>query len=665
MRLRYASLLAALLWISLAAGPARGDPVPDAHHEISVRLDPAERQLRVEQHFMVDAGAAVAFELAPWLELVEARVDAVRVAVRREGRRLTVAGPAAESRRVALVLRGVIPELPPAEARAESRGAVSAADGSYLPGYSGWMADTGEDRIRYRLSVEVPRPYRAVATGRLLEERLDGEVYRATFWAVTPSEPPSIFAGPYEVRERLEDGLRIRTYLHPELAGLADDYLKASAEYIRHYAEEIGPYPYADFHVVSAPLPVGLGFPNLTYVGRRVLPLPFMRGRSLAHEVVHNWWGNGVAVDHARGNWAEGLTTYMADYALARRRGPEAAREMRLSWLRNFAALPPERDIPVARFTSKRHDAAQVVGYDKVAFVFHMLRHELGEADFGAGLRRFWEDQRFGVAGWADLQRAFQQTSGRDLAWFFDQWVRRAGIPRIELVEARREGAEGDFQVAVTVRQGRPHYRSRLPVVIDTLVGSLRSDVVLERQEQEFRIPAQWKPLAVRIDPDFETFRRLLPGESPPIFRDVTLSDETVLALPTRDPEMARVARRLARRLLQRDPAVYEGDLRNLPAAPVLVIGAAEDIEGLRALSVTVQALDLAGTSTARAWIERRDGGMPRLFVAADAARSLEAVLRPLPHYRNQSYVVFEGAKVTRKGLWPARASPLSYSFGD
>jgi hypothetical protein len=651
--------------IALTAGSALADSSAAAGHEISVRLDPAARELRVEHDFTVDAGAPIRFDLAPWLELVEARVNAERAAVRRKGRQITVPAPAAARRRVELVLRGAIPELPPAGARAESRGAVSGAEGSYLPWYSGWMADTGEDRIRYQLNIEVPRPYRVVATGRLLEERLEGEVYRASFGAELPTEPPSIFAGPYEIQERLEQGLRIRTYFHPELAALADDYLEVSGEYIRHYGAAIGPYPYADFHIVSAPLPVGLGFPNLTYVGRRVLTLPFMRGRSLAHEIVHNWWGNGVTVDYARGNWAEGLTTYMADYALARQRGGGAAREMRLSWLRNFAALPPERDIPVERFTSKQHDAAQVVGYDKVAFVFHMLERELGEAAFGDGLRRFWTDHRFRVAGWTDLQRAFQQAPGSDLAWFFDQWVRRAGIPRIELVEARREGSEGDYHVTVKVRQSRPLYRNRLPVVIDTPAESERHDVVLDRHEQDFRIASQRKPLAVRLDPDFDTFRKLLPGESPPIFRDITLSEETLLVLPTQDPDLAGVARRLARKLLQREPAVFGGDLRDLPAAPILVIGAAKDIEDLRALVFPGRALDPAEAGTVRAWTERPAEGAPWLFVAAEGVESLEAVLRPLPHYRNQSYVVFEGAKVARKGLWPASASPLSHRFGD
>ena len=173
---------------------------------------------------------------------------------------------------------------------------------------------------------------RAVATGKLVEESEQGARYRASFEQTRPGESPSLFSGPYRVSELRQDGLRLRTYFHPELEAQAETYLHSAAAYIQRYQALIGDYPYADFHMVSAPLPVGLGFPGLTYIDRRIVPLPFMRTRSLAHEIVHNWWGNAVAVDYRRGNWAEGLTTYLADYALELDKSEAAARNMRVKW---------------------------------------------------------------------------------------------------------------------------------------------------------------------------------------------------------------------------------------------------------------------------------------------------------------------------------------------
>ncbi len=98
--------------------------------------------------------------------------------------------------------------------------------------------------------------------------------------------------------------------------------------------------------MVSSPTPTGFGMPTLTYLGVEVLRLPFIRTTSLGHEVLHNWWGNGVYPDYAQGNWSEGLTTFMADYAYKERESDEAARDMRRGWLRDFAALAPGQDAP-------------------------------------------------------------------------------------------------------------------------------------------------------------------------------------------------------------------------------------------------------------------------------------------------------------------------------
>ncbi len=94
-------------------------------------------------------------------------------------------------------------------------------------------------------------------------------------------------------------------------------------------------------------------------------------------------------MDYRTGNWAEGITTYMSDYALVRNQGPTAAREMRLGWLRDFNAVPEGEAKPVSAFMSRSHQASRIVGYNKVAHVLHMLRKELGDEAFVRGIKDF------------------------------------------------------------------------------------------------------------------------------------------------------------------------------------------------------------------------------------------------------------------------------------
>jgi hypothetical protein len=174
------------------------------------------------------------------------------------------------------------------------------------------------------------------------------------------------------------------------------------------------------FSSVSSPLPTGFGLPGATYIGEAVLGLPFMRGQSLAHEVLHNWWGNGVRPDWRSGNWSEGLTTLMADHALRAAQSPDAARQMRWSWLRDFAAVTPGSDAPLQAFTSRTHGAASAVGYGKSAMLFHMVRGEIGDTAFHEALRDLWRSHAGRSVAWKDLQAAFERRAGRSLAALFD-----------------------------------------------------------------------------------------------------------------------------------------------------------------------------------------------------------------------------------------------------
>jgi len=633
---------------------------PSIQHDIELELTPSTGAVTIVDRVEVEARDSYRFRLAAWLRIDELRLNGDRADARRDGADWVVGLPDNNRQRLEFSLRGVLPARTDAPGLRSSGG----ADGVYLPGYDDWIPNSGES-IRYRLQVTLPLPQLAVATGKLVEEgRQDGD-YRAVFESARPAEPPSLFAGPYRVRERLLDSLRLRTYFHEELVGLADTYLDASAKFIQRYSETIGDYPYADFHVISAPLPVGLGFPNLTYVGRQVLPLPFMRGRSLAHEVLHNWWGNGVAVDYASGNWSEGLTTYLADYALQLDQGEAAARGMRVKWLRDYAALPPERDQAVRYFTSKSHQAAQVIGYNKVAFIFHMLREEIGAGAFDAGLRLFWQRHRFATAGWGELEAAFEQAASRDLGWFFTQWVERRGAPRLSLGTHEVRQVEDGYVTRVEILQPVSGYRFRLPVLLVTADGRERHEIIVDQTLTRVEWKTSGRPESIHFDPDSDLFRRLQPDEAPPIMRDVTLDANTLSAVVSENEKFAQAARALATALMDVKPR-FDG----IPAdgritQPLLLITSSASLaRELERLGIPQPAGLPGDPASAAAWTARLPNGSPVLVVSADDSAALKTLVRPLPHYGGQSYVLFANGRAFERGIWPVSRGPLYLDLG-
>jgi hypothetical protein len=461
-------------------------------------------------------------------------------------------------------------------------------------------------------------------------------------------------AGPYEVREKfasLGDGrrVRLRTYFFADLAPLAEGYLDDSARYLARYDRAIGAYPFSEFSVVASPLPSGFGMPTLTYIGAAVLKLPFIRATSLGHEVLHNWWGNGVLVDYARGNWSEGLTTFMADYAYKEDESAQAARDMRLSWLRDLAALAGEAQRPLAAFRSRAHGADAVVGYGKSAMLFFMLRDAIGEEAFARGIRRFWQERRFEAASWDDLRAALEQASGRELRAFFAQWLERAGAPSVRIVSSHFE--KGLLQV--NLEQAAPAYALRLPIQLLFEKGPQTRWVELQREKETVHLKLAEAPRAVRLDPELRVYRRLERDELPPILRQWFVArSPAVLFASSR-----KIGQDLAQRLLEspyREVDKVEGEA-------VLIVGLHEAVDAaLERLGLPPRPAMLAGKGTAQVWTVQ-GVQTPVAVVSARDEAALAALLRPLPHYGSQSWLAFDGARVLERGAWPpaARTVPV------
>jgi aminopeptidase N len=395
--------------------------------------------------------------------------------------------------------------------------------------------------------------------------------------------------------------------------------------------------------------------PTLTYLGTDVLRLPFIRATSLGHEVLHNWWGNGVYVDYARGNWAEGLTTFMADYAYRERESAAAAREMRQAWLRDFAAIPPGEDMPLAAFTSRTHGTSQIVGYNKAAFLFLMLRDRLGAARFDAGLRQFWASQQFRRAGWADLQRAFEAASGEALDAFFAQWLERRGAPqlRVESAQAERIGSQQRLHVTV-VQAGQP-YALSVPLALETDAGMQTHTVQVSQARATVVIDSAATVRSVHLDPDLRVLRRLDAAELPPILRQVILDPATRVQLAL-EADQREAGLALARALLDHAPVVGEAEAD----APRLLIGTHEAVDrALAAAGLPARPASLAGRGSAQVWTSTSGSGRALAVISARDVAALQALARPLPHYGRQSWLVFDGARAIDRGVWLGEAAAV------
>ena len=648
-----------------AAQPARTAALPQV--TMSVRFDPETRLLHGEAIWTIPAGVALELSLDRRFTLeavsVEGRPRPLPPGAAATGSTarqvIAIAAAPSGTRKWQFRWRG---ELAPLDHTIDHRGVIAALPpmasprGSYLPAGSGWYPETGSP-IHYRVSVDLPANQRAIVPGRLVSESADATGSRAVFESQLPTEGITLMAGPYRVDERMlalpgGRSVRLRTYFVESVHALAQDYLTAAAAPIERHDREIGPYPFDGFSIVSSPLPTGFGLPGATYIGEAVLGLPFMRGQSLAHEVLHNWWGNGVRPDWRSGNWSEGLTTLMADHALRAAQSPDAARLMRWSWLRDFAAVAPGSDAPLDRFTARTHGAASAVGYGKSAMLFHMVRAEIGEAAFDEALRDLWRSHAGRTATWQDLQAAFERRAGRPLGALFTPMVTGTGAPSLVAQSIRAHAAGTALQV--TFAEPMP-YSFSLPVVAWTGTRAEPGTLDLRRGERTavYTVPGGRMPEALQFDPGFSAWRRLGPGESPPLLRDAMLAaDIRVIVASDGDDGWKAAAGELAKRMLeaQRPAAARPADL-DAPV-PLLVIGRHEDIERLvRRDPRLARPAALARLPDAALWAARGANSAPRLLVSVEDTASLIDLHRRAPHYGAQGHVGFRNGRAIVSGV--------------
>ena len=665
-----------LLLVSGLAGAA----LP--HLDLDVSLEPASGEFAATAE-LTPAASEFRFVLHDALSVSALSIDGRPQAIERLGShagyrqwRVRLAQPGAKLR---LSYSGRLPELDRQRDHRQVLRALppmSSPAGSFLPSGSAWYP-LPAGLFSYRLTLSLPADQRGLVAGRRLAEQLPagaGDRYRATFAFTQPTDGIDLMAGPWRVREQSvarpgAEPLSLRTYFPAELdavPGLADGYLTDSSRYIERFSREIGAYPYNAFSVVASPLPTGFGMPTLTYLGESVLRLPFIRQTSLGHEILHNWWGNGVYVDYTRGNWSEGLTTFMADHAFKEAESPAAAAAMRQGWLRDAAALPAAEQPALRQFRSRTHGADAAVGYGKAAMLFVMLRDRLGETAFQRGIRELWTGQQFRVAGWADLQAAFEAAAGQPLGHFFATWLDQPSLPAVSLDDAELRVEGGRYRLQLTLSQDGPPLNLRLPLEVAAGARRVTHWLEIAGPRTQATLALDFPAETVRLDPEFRVWRRLAPAQLPPILRRWIGSDAPQLVNLGRTPESRAAVEQLAHRFYERPPralAMHELTAALNAAAPVLIAGLQADVDAaLAAAGRPGRPAEVRGQGSAQVWTlppGETTAAPPLAVIAADDVVSLNALQRGLPHYGSQSWLVFAGRRVSARGVWPVEMPAL------
>jgi aminopeptidase N len=693
--LRGLLIIALFFTISLYALPSQAREA-FLHHDLKVILLPAEHHIAVADSVTLpnESRRRIAFTLHAGLKPTSP-TPGVRISKLAEKRGAVplvsyniILPPGL--RTFVLFYNGIIHHRIVSYGKEQARGyqetpGIISTDGVVLSGASSWYPDFGPGLVTFDLTVSLPPDWDAVSQGKRTVH-VQGENADVVTWrSPEPQDEIFIIAAKFIEYTGPADHIAIMAFLRAPDEALANKYLTATLRYLDMYNRLIGPYPYGKFALVENFWETGFGMPSFTLLGPTVIRLPFIITTSYPHEILHNWWGNGVFADYEKGNWSEGLTAYLSDHLMKEMEGNGA--DYRMNTLQKYADyVLGSRDFPLAKFHSRHSALSEAIGYGKSLMFFHMLRLKLGDDTFRRGLREFYKQYKFRFATFTSIRTCFEHVSGRDLKNEFEQWVSRTGAPQLRPgdVSAKQQGDQ--YFVTITIKQVQPGkvYRLHIPVAV-TLEGrdqAFQTFIDMWERDQEMTVAVPARPLRLDVDPEFDLFRRLDRDEIPPAISQALGAKKMLVILPSRagggllqayhefakslaksGPDDVEVRLDSAVDALPRDRTVtivgWENRYLEEFVSSTLSYGVALTKQSVRIGQTEVRLKDHSIVLTAR---HPKTRDLALLFVASDLADALPGLGRKLPHYHKYSYLAFEGQEpeIIVKGRWPVINSPMT-----
>jgi aminopeptidase N len=227
-----------------------------------------------------------------------------------------------------------------------------------------------------------------------------------------------------------------------------------------------------------------------------------------AHELAHQWWGDLLTCKDWSHIWLnEGFATYFELLWREYKEGKDAFQSgVSGTFQGGLAADAGQNKRPIVwRGYPSPNAVFGAHAYPKGGSVLHMLRGVMGDDLFWKGLNLYATRHAFQPVETDQLRLAMQDASGRDLTWFFNQWLYKAGYPAFQV---RSEWNEQAQQVKVTVKQTQqtsdlvPIFRMPVDIYVTTAEGRQKQRVWVERASHEFTFPATSRPLMVNFDPE-------------------------------------------------------------------------------------------------------------------------------------------------------------------
>jgi len=298
--------------------------------------------------------------------------------------------------------------------------------------------DHPKDKATYSFSITVPEPYVVVTNGELIQVVNDNGMltYESVSNDLTASYLVTVDTGDLVLDETREEGqVPIRNYFAGSHFSEARSIFEDTPEMITLYAGVIGEYPFDVYGsvVVDFDLPFALETQTLSTYGTRILEDSIRTDIFLAHELVHQWFGNSVSIGRWQDIWLnEGFATYLSLMWATEIYGDDVTESVLNDWYAQISDPDFMNTAPDAIGDPSAENLFHGAVYLRGALTLHALRQRVGDEVFFEMIRTHFQRFKDSNATVEDFIALASEVSGEDLTDLFDVWLYQKVVPQIE-----------------------------------------------------------------------------------------------------------------------------------------------------------------------------------------------------------------------------------------
>jgi aminopeptidase N len=382
---------------------------------------------------------------------------------------------------------------------------------------SAWFPtiDKTNQKTTQELSVTVDNKYITLSNGKLVSQKKNADGTRTDYWKMDLPHSPYLFflgVGNYAVVKDNWRGKEVNYYVEPEYASVAKKIFGNTPEMLTYFSKITGvDFPWVKYAQITGRDYVAGAMENTTSTlhsdaaqqdARELIDGNNWEG-VIAHELFHQWFGDYVTAE----SWSNlTVNESFADYSQTLwdeyKYGKDAGDAENYLGLQNYLGSGSEKKDLVRFHYADKEEMFDAVSYQKGGRILHMLRHYVGDSAFFKSINNYLTTNKFKSAEAHQLRLAFEEVTGKDLNWFFNQWYFGSGHPVVN-IDYYYNDNEGKVQVVIrqTQKSGKLF---TLPVAIDIYNGAakLRHNVWVKNAADTFTFNYTQRPQLINVDGD-------------------------------------------------------------------------------------------------------------------------------------------------------------------